>query len=446
MNKKIFFSAVLIIAVLFSIISPVFAEPDTIPDIHAQGAVLMDMKTGRIIYSKNPDEKLYPASTTKILTAIIALEECGDSLETVVTASSDAISPITLDDSHMGILIGEQLTVENLINGMLVASANDAANVLAVHISGSLSGFAELMNQKAKAIGAVNSNFVNPHGYHDENHYTTANDLAAIARYAMTNEKISPKFREIVAKSRYIIEPTNKYKETRYLSSTNHLISKIRNSHHFYAPAIGIKTGYTSHAGNCLVAAAKKDDTEILSVLLKCQNEGSGDSAYSFTDTKALFEYAFENYQYTSVAMPGDIVSDSKVEEAKDSVRVALTPKQEIGALLPKTIDLKAEIKVNMDIPEEFTAPIEKGQSLGKAVYSYKGEILGTTEIVAGNAVERDTILFIIHRIVDVVTNPIFYIVLVLIVMIIVILKIKRNKRRKERRRNLRFGNTNRYR
>ncbi|MCX7714598.1 MAG: D-alanyl-D-alanine carboxypeptidase [Clostridia bacterium] len=431
--KRIFLFCVMLVFSL-NICSPVFAAVEPAPEIHGEAGVLMDLKTGRVLYSKNADKRMYPASTTKILTAIIALEK--GNLSDVVTASSAAIAPITLQDSHMGILVGEQLTLEQLIYGMLVYSANDAANTIAVYLGGSIQGFADMMNQKAKEIGAVNSNFVNPHGFHDDNHYTTANDLAAIARYAMQNEK----FRQIVSTPRYIIPPTNKYHEERILSSTNHLISKIRNSYHYYPYAIGIKTGYTSQAGNCLVAAAKQGDTEFLSVILKSDNQGTTDGAYSFVDTKKLFEYAFANYEYQTIATQGDIVSDSKVYEAKDNVRVALTPESNVSALLPKATDKSSEITSEITVNEKIRAPISKGDALGSVTYKYKDEVLGTTNLVAANDVKRDNILFVIHGTINTISNPLFIVCVILLAGLVIIMKIRTQKRRSLRRSKLGYS------
>lgn len=407
--------------------------PEPFPEVRAEGAIFMDMKTGREIYSKNPDEKLYPASTTKILTAIIALER--GNLEEVITASRSAIDPITLEDSHMGIYVGEQFTLEQLINGMLIYSANDAANVIAVHLAGSIDEFANVMNEKAKEIGVVNSNFVNPHGFHNDNHYTTARDLATISRYAMKNEK----FREIVKTTRYTIPATPKYKEDRILPTTNHLISKIRNSYHFYQPAIGIKTGYTSLAGNCLVSAAAKDGTEFLCVILKCTNANSKAGAYSFVDSTALFEYGFRNYKYYAIATNSDVVSDSAVYEAKAATRVALTVENEIGALLPVTFDKNTDIESNVLLNEKINAPIQEGQVLGSISYSYKGEDIGTSNLLAVNAVERDSLLFVIHGILNVITSPFFIIPIIAFAGLIIYIKIQRRKKRNKRRNRLSY-------
>lgn len=426
MNKKYLLSVILTFILIFIYTTTAFAEKLPVPNLNAQSAIMIDMKTGKVIYDKNPNEKLFPASTTKILTAIIALENCED-LSTFVTASHAAIDPITLEDSHMGILVGEQLTLEQLVYGMLVYSANDAANVLAVHVAGSIDAFAQMMNEKAKSIGAVNSHFVNPHGFHDDEHFTTASDLAKIARYAMTNEK----FREIVKTARYTIEPTNKYTETRYLTSTNHLISKYRVATHYYAPAIGIKTGYTSKAGNCLVAAAEKDNTQLLTVVLKCTNSANEGT---FVDTKALFEYGFSNYKYINVASSGEVVADSPVYVAKNDARVAITVQDNVSALLPVDIDVKTNVTADIQLNEKIQAPIAVGDSLGTVSYSYNGEILGQTALVAVNSVDRNTLAWIFLGTLNVIKNPFFIGGVILVAIAALYIRNKRNSNRRRRR------------
>ena len=407
------------------------AEP-TGPAAHAESAILADMASGKILFSKNPNQKVYPASTTKILTGILVLENA--QLEDVVIASEEAIAPITNKHSHMGILIGEELTVEQLLYGMLVYSANDAANVLAVHVAGSLDAFVQMMNDKAAELGATGSHFVNPHGFHDDNHYTTAADLLTISRYAMQNEK----FREIVKTDMYTIPETNKYKETRHLSSTNHLISRRRYANYFYDKAIGIKTGYTDEAGSCLVSAAVKNDSELISVVMNCANTTAVENgAYSFVDSKELLEYGFENYKYITVAAPGDIVSDSSVYEAKDDIRVAMTVDADIANILPIDYDTN-EVVYNITYADKkVRAPIAKGDILGTISYTYKGEEIGTASIVATNDVKRDYIITIIHIITKIFLNPIFLILLVLIILLRTRAVMIRKKRRRARRNRL---------
>lgn len=418
---------------------PAASEPEPLapmPEIHAGAWLLMDMKTGRVLFENNADEKVFPASTTKILTGIMALENLD--LSQTLTATEAAIAPITLEHSSMGIYRGEELTVEQLLYGLLVHSANDAANVLAVAMGGSIEGFAAMMNEKAAELGAVNSHFVNPHGFHEEDHYTTARDLAVIAKYAMQNEK----FREIVMTTRYTIPPTNKYKTDRNLITTNNLISKLKTTANFYSYATGIKTGSTSQALSCLVASAKKDGNEFLSVLMKCPNQGTGETAYSFADTKALFEYAFDSYKYTVIVSPENIVADSKVNESKDNARVALSPRDEIASLLPKNADLERDIVSDVQIDENIEAPIEKGDKLGSAKYSYKGEIIGETDLIASNSVERDNLLFIIHKITNIITSPFFYVPIALAAVgaIIIRIKVVNNRRKRRRHERKRFN------
>ena len=407
---------------------------------HAGSAVLMDMNSGKILFEKKPDKKVFPASTTKIMTAILVLENAED-LSVVVTAQKDAIEPITREHSNMGILIGEELTLEQLLYGMLVYSANDAANVLGIHIAGGIDEFAEMMNQKAIELGCENTHFTNPHGFHDENHYTTAYDLALISQYAMKNEK----FREIVATDTYQIEATNKYDETRYLTSTNHLISTKRQYDYYYKKATGIKTGYTGEAGSCLVSSAKDGDTEFISVIMNCKNEAGVEGAYSFIESKELLEYAFENYKVIPLAKTDDIVSSSSVYEAKNGMRVTLVPDKELSAMLPVDIDVETEIKktITYKTSKKPVAPIKKGEILGVVKYEYQGEVLGEVNLLANNNVKKDHILAGIHLVLKIITNPILIIIFLILVFIIVRLRIDSNRRRKKRRQMMNYVNSN---
>lgn len=436
MKKKILMTILLSVNILTNILIPVYAEPETVnessPAPHAEAAILMDMNTGKVLYAKNENAKMYPASITKIMTAILTLES-GIDFSEVVTATEEAIHPITNKHSHMGILVGENLTIENLIYGMMVYSANDAANVLAVRVGGSLDGFVQMMNDKASELGAVNTHYANPHGFHNDNHYTTASDIAIIARYAMQNET----FREIVKTDIYTMEATNKYNETRYLSSTNHLISRRRQLKYYYDKAIGIKTGYTDESGYCLASAAVDGETELLSIVLNCHNIVEEESGlYSFIDSKSLLEYGFNNFKYITIAPAGTVVADSSVYEAKDNIRVTLTPQTDISNILPIDIDTN-EIKAESIINEKIAAPISKGDVLGSITYTYKGEQIGAGPLVAVNDVEKDYIIAAIHLVIKIITHPVFIILLLIILYLRFTAKNRRKKRRKNRRSKL---------
>lgn len=410
----------------------IYIEDSTLtpPDVsHSQAALLLDFASGRLVYGKNIDQRVYPASTTKIMTGILALEMCPD-LNQVVTANYQALASITLEDSHMGILIGEELTVEQLITGMLVYSANDAANVLAVHIAGSVDAFVNLMNQKAQELGMTGTNFVNACGSHDDNHYTTARDLATLAQYAMQNDK----FREIVKMPIYKIAPTNKYLQERILVNTNLFLGTSRSTYYYYPPCTGIKTGHTSQAGYCLVASAAYNDTNLLGIVMNCPNIDTKENAYSYIDAKNLFEFGFDNYVQQTIASPGDIVADSKVYEAKSDTRVALTVENELAALIPSNENSISEIVTNVQIPDELQAPIDKGTVIGTVTYTYRDTQIGSANLVAANDVERNNLLHVLHIVIKVVTSPFFFIPVILILIIALFARHQKKKRDRKKR------------
>lgn len=408
-------------------------EKKDFPEPHCEAAVLTDRKTGDILYEKNKDKKMYPASTTKIMTAMLALEK--GNLADNVTVTQEAISEITYKHSHMGLKTGETLTLEQLLYGLLVYSANDAANVIGEHIAGSVDAFVTMMNEKAAELELTGTHYANTHGFHDDNHYTTAADLAKLTRYAMNNEK----FCEIVKTVLYRIPANDIYTEERVLSTTNHLISRYRNTNYFYKYAVGVKTGHTDEAGSCLVSAATKKDTELIGVVLKADPSTEG-VQYAFADSAKMYDYAFENYKYCKIAEAGEVVSDSPVYEAKNSVRVALSPKATIEKLLPSDADTE-QIQPEIVLNEEIKAPIAKGDVLGSVTYSYMGKELGKTELVAGNDVERDYILAVIHTITNIITNPLFCIAVIILLYLILSSNSRRRKRRKKRRTQLKYSN-----
>ena len=220
-------------------------EEPTFPIPRAKAAILYDLKGARIIYESNKSERLFPASLTKIMTALLVLEK--GNLKDVVTVSENSLADITYLHSKLGLKAGEEISVESLLTALLVASANDAANVLGEYISGDIRSFVELMNQRASELGMMNTHFVNPHGFHDSEHFSSAYDILLVTKEALKHEK----FREIVNIKTIRIPATN-ISEEKLISTTNHLISRYRNTFHQYKYATGIKTGSTDEAGNCL--------------------------------------------------------------------------------------------------------------------------------------------------------------------------------------------------
>ena len=258
--------------------------------LYAQAAVLIDSNTGKILFEKNIDQKMYPASTTKIMTAILAIENC--ELDDKVVVNYNAISTIPSGYSTAELVTDEELTVKQLLEVLLVHSANDAANVLGMHVGGSIDSFVTMMNSKAQELECTNTHFTNTYGLHDENHYSTARDLAIIAKYCMQNST----FRHFVSQPSCQIVPTNKH-AARYFTNTNDLINT--SSSYYYKYAIGIKTGYTKEAGNCLISASSKDNFETICVVL---NTGTIHGARC-EDSITLFNYAYNTFGIKKIAI-----------------------------------------------------------------------------------------------------------------------------------------------
>ncbi len=404
---------------------PIFAEDEAkAPEISAEAAILMQEGTGRILYEKNADKKMYPASTTKVMTAMLAIENLDPT--STLTASETSVQ-IDRDGSNMGILTGEVFTVEQLIYGLLLDSANDAANVLAEGVSGSIPAFVELMNQRAAELGMTNTHFMNAHGYHDPEHYTTARDMATLCQRAMESEL----FRKVVETPQYEIPPTNRYKEIRYLSSGNSLINPMRGHAYLYDGAKGIKTGHTSDAGYCLTSYAERKGLDYICVVLNAQYEYPNN--YSFVDTISLFNYGFGKFSLRNVADVNEIVATHDVQWAKGDDQVLLTAKTPLEALLPKTY-FKELLTTKITVEEKIKAPVKKGTVLGKIEYLYDGESVGSVELVAAKDVSRSTLKMVFGTLWGLIFNVWVMTPLTIIVIILILRKvIEENKKKKER-------------
>lgn len=404
---------------------------ETKPEISSEAAILVDFKGGGVLFEKDADEKNYPASTTKIMTAILAIENLDYS--EVLTASETAID-IDRDGSNMGILLGETFTVEQLLYGLLVHSANDAANMLAEGVAGTIDDFVIMMNAKAKELGMTNTNFVNPHGYHHEDHYMSARDLATLSAYAMKNEK----FKVIASTPTYEIAPTEKYEEIRYLSSNNMLINPMKGRKYIYSPAKGIKTGHTGDAGYCLASFAEKDGMSYICVTMKAPIDENDN--HSFKDTINLFEYGFNNYKMKSVSDVGEILATAPVKWAKGGKHAILTTTSAVEVLLP--VDFKeSDIKTNITLSEKVTAPVKKGEVLGSIEYIYDEKSLGVIDLVATEDIKRSFLKMIFGSLFDFifsiwVMGPLFVIIIILLIIRSYNLRKRRKMREMRRKQN----------
>lgn len=422
---------------IFCIILPfgvVFAENP--PILSAVSAILIDGKTGNILYEKDSEREMYPASTTKIITYLVisdAIEEGEIALSDMLTYTREMQDKMDSDGSHIELKAGEKMSVENLIRAMLIASGNDAATLLATTVGGNEENFVKRMNQKADELGLIHSHFTNAHGLTDPDHFTTAKDLATAAKVAMEDDF----FREIVGSKTLNIAPTNKTENERYFINTNNLVSYLRYSNYYYSKATGIKTGYTDAAGSCLVASATQKDRDLICVVLK--------SEHSHEEAKALLEYGFNNFKQVEIAKKGDILGETKVKQGAGVDHVRAVAKENIVVTLPldaNADEIKSTIKYSS---EEVYAPVKKGDTLGTISYTYGKKVVGTSRIVAEKEVKRHIFGFLMtlgEKIWGLtIVKVIVYLLLTLVILFILLvvygfyLSIKRSKARKRRRR-----------
>lgn len=418
--NKLFVCLLLFLSLMMFFSPFVNAEEVTVPDISSPSALLMDYSSGKILYEKNIYEKRYPASLTKIMTAIIVLENCN--LSDIATVSYDAVMSLSSGYVTANLQVGEELTVEQLLYVLMVGSSNDAAIVLAEHVSGSVEEFANLMNQKAKELGCTSTNFVNPNGAHDENHYSTAYDLALMAKYAMQNDT----FRTLVSTTSYSLPTTNKYdREDRIFRTTNSLLqldNSDRADNYYYKYATGIKTGFTTPAGNCLIASANKDNLELITVVLGSGQTESGLSQ-RYLDTLSLFNYGYKTYMLKDIANVGEIVQTVNVKGAtKKTKKLNISVANDVYALI-KQSDKNSSVLPEITLNENLKAPIKKGDIVGSVKYTVEG-IDYTENLLADSDVKKSKFLL----------ELIIFIIILLIVWSYI--KNKRIKNKKKRLKN----------
>ncbi|MDN5344759.1 MAG: hypothetical protein PWQ18_870, partial [Clostridia bacterium] len=351
-GKKVLLILTCLILLISRSVPALAADGAAPPDLKAATAVLMDSVTGTVLFAKNPDERKAPASTTKILTALIALEK--GHLDDVITVGPN---PPRVDGTRVYLVEGERVTLENLLYGMLLNSGNDAALAIAEHYGGSMEGFARLMNEKAAALGAVNSHFVTPNGLSDPNHYTTARDLALIARAAMQNET----FRRIVATQ---TRPWRSQGWETTLMNQNRLLWD-------YQGADGVKNGYTTEAHFTLVGSATRQGQSLIAVVL---DEPGGRGAEQ--DVAALLDYGFKEFRSLQLARKGEVVAvldrgNGEKVEAAAAADMAIVRKNDGSPPPVGQLELSS-----------LKGPVPAGSRIGAMVFRQNGEIVGRVDVI----------------------------------------------------------------
>lgn len=394
---------ILIFVICFTCYAPAaFALDD--PDIGAEAVVLADMETGEILYTRNADASVSPASLTKIVTVMMAIEaiEAGTcTLDEVIVAPDDCLTGMDEMSSTANIVPGEELTMEQLLYCSMLGSANEACNILAVHLAGSIPAFCEKMNIRCAELGCTQTTFVDPNGL-SSNDKSSAYDFYLITKAAAEHDL----FLSICDTSTYIVPVTNK-SQPRTLNNSNALISPnsiyAMDGRYLYEYASGVKTGYTSAAGYCLVSTATKNGIRLVNIVMGCKgpnnSNGTVNEYRNFADSITLYDWAFDNFSYQTIIESSMAVYKAPVEYARGNAEVTLRPQNDIVMLVPDDFD-KSSVELEVRIlNDKLVAPIPAGTVLGTADIKVNGEVRNTVKLVNTATVELSRTQYIKQRI-----------------------------------------------
>ncbi len=446
MKIRRFCSHFLIVSLILSFLLSTAAFAQDSFEVQAEAALLIEADTGEILYEKNAHREMYPASITKVMTALLVLEavERGElALADSISASSSALANLPHDGSSAGIKVGEVLSVEQLLNCMLIVSANEACNILAEAVEGSMEDFVAKMNARAQELGCENTHFVNTSGLHNKEHYTSAYDIYLIARECMKYEL----FLSICGSKSAEIPATN-LSDARTLHSTNALISNWNRIGYLYRHAKGLKTGSTSEAGFCLLSLAEKDNRRLVSVVLGAKQlprESDGKMRImSFDETARLFDYGFDNFTRKEIVTQDEAICEVSVNLSSEANYVVARPAETLERMLPNDLspaELERSVTLNA---ESIDAPIAAGDELGELTLSYNGTAYGSVPLIALSDVSASWILLAKRNISAFFARPLIRLIalaLVLLLVLIVLIRTKRASRRHKRRRYSAAGN-----
>ena len=404
MKKRILLFLGFTILILTCFTFVVGAEED-MPDLSAvQNVCIYNVENDKTLYTKNEKDKIYPASTAKIMTGIMAVELYKDNLSDLITVTAESLG--NFKGKNIKLKAGEVVSIENLIYAMVVGGANDAAYVLAYEMSGSHDLFLDNMNQKALEIGMKNTKYTNPSGYPDSEMYTTAEDTAILAKYAY----LIKDYMDICSSVRYVFPETNMSK-TRYIYNSNYLIATNVETKYKNKAVEGMNAGSTVEGGHVVVTAVKKDGMTNIFVLMG----GSYDdeNIYSYIAANEMIDWSFENFKYQKILDSGEMICEVDVNLSGQVDYVVLSPAKTVEYFLPSSVDIKKDIVRKVELYEEsINAPIPEGYVAGKITLSYNGDILSEVDLITKNTVERNNLLYLLSIIKDFTKSPKFKIVI----------------------------------
>lgn len=422
MKKFKLIPILLIICVCMSIGAPSAAALED-PNISAKAAVLIDLNSGSVLYDLNKDEQRAPASLTKVMTALLALEAVDKgtlSMDTVITAQPDCRSGMAEDSSTSGIQPGAQLTLEELLYCALLQSANEACNIIGTHIAGSIDGFVAMMNERAAQLGCVNTNFVTTNGLSADGHYSSAYDLALITQEAIKHPEFLPMCNTLS------YEPSSAaVNGGETIHNSNALLhhSDYYTGDYVYEYASGVKTGYTRAAGYCLISTAEKNGVHVLAVVLGCDGYlNAGLNEYrNFQASIDLYNWAFDSFAYRTAINKNEVVREVDIQLAKDEAKAVLKPQNNVELLLP--VDVTDEdITVSVSLHQEkLVAPIAQGTVLGEARILVDGVIYGEVKLVNTAAIELSRSEYIKMKLQEVFSNVWVRVLLITVIVLAII-------------------------
>ena len=404
-------------------------------ELDADIVLLASLDDGTVLLSKNATKRTPPASLTKIVTATLVFQHCKD-LDEVIEADEASIDDISgTGSSNANIKIGEKMSIRNLLYCLLVHSANESANILGTYVAGSIPEFVKMMNEYVAEIGCENTHFVNCHGLDDEEQYTSAEDMLKITLKALE----IPEFKEITGTAKYTVPATNMSDE-RTLYTTNWMMNPGYPTY-YYEYVSGVKTGTTSRAGRCIISTASKDGYNYIGIVMGAKNENS-DENLALLECKKIFKWAFENIKLSTIVKSTATVTVVDVDLSSDTDHVRLVPASDLDMLVPTGNDEgSVMIKViEESTPRQISAPVRKGDIIGKAQVLYAGEEIAVIDLVAAEDVERSPLLWAWSGIKKALSSTLFKLILGVVIALAIIyfvLLIRYKKRKKRRKPNI---------
>lgn len=409
MKKKKKIAAVLLSVILLAAGSAGLSIPSAAledPTVsNAKGIYLYNLENNKAVFTQNAEEQVYPTSTVKIMTGILAIENLSDRLDENITVTASMLSAVS--GNNIGLVAGEIVTIDSMIRALLVNGANDAAYVLAYTVSGSTEEFVTLMNTKAKELGAHHTHYTNPTGMHDENMYTTAEDTAQIAKYAYGLDL----FMEATSSVRYSMPATNT-SSARTLHNRNCLLSVYYDKNYYNDQARGMNAGSTPQGGHCAVTAATNGELTYIAVVMGADTING--QIYSYINITNLLKWAFDSFTYTQILSPEQIVCEIPVTLSTAVDYVTLVSTDTLRVYLPADVNVEDEIEISYSTnSKELQAPVQEGQVVGTVTAIYQGNILGTSQLVATTDITRNDLLYGLYKIEQFTKSRFFIITLI---------------------------------